>query len=214
MHPVVRSFPTPAEAAEACASLIAGALREADSAKRPYTFCLSGGPAWKAVYFLLAKQRGLPWNRAEFYWGDEAYVIHQSKDSNYRAARDILLVPLGIPNGAVHPIPTAAKDPEADARRYETLLRARWPQNAAPGFDVVLMGPQKAFAHEKDRWVGVSRITGEREPGAAAHEGPRIRLLLTPPSLGAARRKIEFEVGEDKAPSTVSILDASAKDRP
>ncbi|MBI5594734.1 MAG: 6-phosphogluconolactonase [Elusimicrobia bacterium] len=200
--------PTPAQAAAACASLIEEGLLAAANAGRKYTLCLGGGATPKAVFFLLAKRRGLPWEAAELYWGDERYVPEDHKDSNYRSARDILLP--AAKAAAVHPMPTAAKDPAADARRYETLLRARWPKEAAPAFDLQLLGlgadghtaslfPGTPALEESQRWVAVVRPDGDRAPGAALHEGPRVRLTLTPPALSGARLTVFLVVGEPKA---------------
>lgn len=200
--------PTPAQAASACATLIEEGLLEAAKQGRNFTLCLSGGSTPKAVFFLLAKRPDLPWERAELYWGDERYVPVDHKDSNFRAARDILLG--SAKAAAVHPMPTEAEDPAADARRYETLLRGRWPKEPAPAFDLLLLGlgadghtaslfPGTPVLTEAERWVSVVRPDGDRAPGAALHEGPRVRLSLTPPALGGARRTVFLAVGESKA---------------
>lgn len=215
--PDVRVFAAKAQAAGAAAGLIKEALLRADAENRPCALCLAGGATPKAAYFLLAKQRALPWARAEFYWGDERYAPPTHPDSNYRAARDVLLEPLGIPASAVHRIPTEAKDPAADARRYETALRARWPKAPAPAFDVLLLGlgadghtaslfPGVAALAEAERWVAPVSLLAERAPGAARHEGPPARITLTPPALRGARATVFLAVGEEKAEAVRAAL--------
>lgn len=216
-QPDVRVFETKAQAVAAAAGLIKEALKEADAQNRPCSLCLAGGATPKAAYFLLAKEHTLPWARAEFYWGDERYAPPTHPDSNYRAARDILLAPLGLPETAARRIPTEAKDPAADARRYETLLRARWPKAEAPAFDLLLLGlgtdghtaslfPGVAALEEAERWVFPVSLLTERAPGAARHEGPPARITLTPPALSGARRTVFLAVGEAKSEAVRAAL--------
>lgn len=219
-QPDVRVFENKAQAARAAADLVKEALKEADAQDRPCALCLAGGSTPKAVYFLLAKEPALPWARAEFYWGDERYAPPTHPDSNYRAARDVLLTPLGLPEAAARRIPTEAKDPAADARRYETLLRARWPKAEAPAFDLLLLGvgpdghtaslfPGVAAVTEAERWVAPVSLLTERAPGAARHEGPPARITLTPPALAGARRTVFLAVGEEKAEAVRAALTGS-----
>lgn len=213
----VRVFDTKAEAAEAAAGLIREALLLAQAEGRSCALCLPGGTTPKAVYFLLAKERTLPWHRAEFYWSDERYAPPTHPDSNYRAARDLLLAPLGIADAAVHRVATDAKDPAADARRYETALRARWPKSPAPAFDLTFLGlgvdgstaslvPGVPAMKEEDRWVASVSLLGERAPGAARHEGPPARITLTPPALRGARLTVFLALGEAKAEAVRAAL--------
>ncbi|TPW21433.1 MAG: 6-phosphogluconolactonase [Elusimicrobia bacterium] len=216
----VRVFKTKAEAAEAAAGLIKEALLRAESENRPCALCLPGGATPKAVYFLLAKEAALPWKRAEFFWSDERYAPPTHPDSNFRAARDLLLAPLGIADSAVHRIATDAKDPAADARRYETALRARWPKAPTPAFDLTLLGlgvdggtaslvPGVPAMKEEERWVASVSLLGERAPGAARHEGPPARITLTPPALRGARVTAFLALGEEKAEAVRAALSSA-----
>lgn len=215
--PDIRVFDSKAEAAEAAAEFIREALRRAESENRPCALCLPGGATPKAVFFLLAKEAALPWKRAEFFWSDERYAPPTHPDSNFRAARDLLLAPLDIPAAAIHRIDTEAKDPAADARRYETALRARWPKAAAPAFDLTLLGlgadghtaslfPGVAALAEAERWVFPVSLLTERAPGAARHEGPPARITLTPPALRGARVTAFLALGEEKAEAVRAAL--------
>lgn len=213
----VQVFESKAQAAAAAADIIRETVHRADADGRPCALCLAGGATPKAVYFLLAKEPALPWRRAEFYWGDERYAPPTHPDSNFRAARDVLLGPLGIPDAAVHRIPTEGKDPAADARRYETTLRGRWPKAPAPAFDVLLLGlgkdghtaslfPGVAALGEAERWVAPVSLLTERAPGAARHEGPPARITLTPPALSGAKTTVFLAVGEEKAEAVKAAL--------
>lgn len=217
MKPQVRVLDTPAQVAAAAAGIIKEALLEAAAKDRPCPLLLSGGATPKAVFFLLGKELALPWTRAEFYWSDERYCPTEHPDNNFRAARDILLTPLALPDGIVHPIPTGAKDPAADARRYETALRARWPHAKAPEFEAALLGlgpdghtaslfPGTAALKETERWVAPVSLLTEHEPGAARHEGPPARITLTLPALAGARRTVFIAVGEPKAEAVRDAL--------
>lgn len=212
--PQVRVFDTKAQAAAAAAAL----LKEAAGG----SVCLPGGTTVKAVYFLLAKDRRPPWHRTEFWFADERYAPPNHPDSNFRAFADLVAAPLGLPPEAVRRIPTEGQDPAADARRYETALRARWPQSPAPAFDALLLAlgadgtvaslvPGVAARAETERWVAPVSLLAEREPGAARHEGPPARITLTPAALRGARAAAVLAVGEAKRQA---VRDAAAGGNP
>ena len=53
--------------------------------KKRLRFVLTGGKSPIKLYRKLA-QINIDWNIIDFFWGDERYVSHQSKNSNYRLA--------------------------------------------------------------------------------------------------------------------------------
>lgn len=105
------------------------------------SLALAGGSTPLAVYRRLAEPdlRGLlDWSRVEIFWSDERCVPPDAPASNYRAARESLLRPLGLAGGRVHPVPTE-RDPAAAAAEYEREVR-RVVRGDPPRFDLVLLG--------------------------------------------------------------------------
>ena len=172
--------------------------------------CLTGGSSPKALYQLLAtpdyRQR-IPWDRIDWFIGDERLVPRKDALHNMTMARQAFLDRCA-PAANVHPIATDTadlKDPDVSAALYENELMAFYgaeqfdPQR--PLFDLVLLGigpdghvaslfPGYPAVEETRRWVvGVPKANVE--PFV-----PRVSLTL--PALASCREML-FEVsGESK----------------
>jgi len=195
-------YASDAEAFEAAAALAAEHLRS-EGARA--TVALAGGRSGRGVMVALAARGDLPWERVEWFWGDERCVPADDGRSNLRLARDSLLVPRGVAAGRIHPPPVALGDPARIAAAYAATLAAE-----APVFDLVLLG------------LGARGSVASLVPGAAAlrasapvaavgpeevAEEPRVaRITLTPPVLAAARHVIVTAVGGEKAAAVAAAV--------
>jgi len=195
-------YASDAEAFEAAAALAAEHLRSAGARA---TVALAGGRSGRGVMVALAARGDLPWERVEWFWGDERCVPADDGRRNLRLARDSLLVPRGVAAARVHPPPVALGDPARIAAAYAATLAAE-----APVFDLVLLG------------LGARGSVASLVPGAAAlrasapvaavgpeevAEEPRVaRITLTPPVLAAARHVIVTAVGGEKAAAVAAAV--------
>ncbi|HUE31269.1 MAG TPA: 6-phosphogluconolactonase [Verrucomicrobiae bacterium] len=195
-------YASDAEAFEAAAALAAERLR---SPGERATVALAGGRSGRGVMVALAARGDLPWDRVDWFWGDERCVPADDGRSNLRLARDSLLVPRGVAAGRIHPPPVALGDPARIAAAYAATLAAE-----APVFDLVLLG------------LGARGSVASLVPGAAAlrasaavaavaveevAEEPRVaRITLTPPVLAAARHVIVLAVGGEKAAAVAAAV--------
>jgi 6-phosphogluconolactonase len=166
---------------------------------------LSGGTTPRRLYNLLANGPGekIPWGRVGIFWGDERCVALDDVRSNYAmVARTGLL---DRPLGGVHRMP-GELPPEQGAETYESEIRALYPDQALPRFDLILLGlgndghiaslfEESPGLTDRKHWVIVS------EP----YEGTR-RLTLTLPVLAAARSLIFLVSGEAKAEAVRQVL--------
>ncbi|MEF8787922.1 MAG: 6-phosphogluconolactonase [Planctomycetota bacterium] len=138
------------------------------------------------------------WDHIDFYWGDERYVPHSHKESNYRGAHRALLRHLPISPDQVHPIPTEQEDPEEAARRYEEVFPER-PDILLAGIGedghTLSLFPGSPALHETDR-----RVVAVEAPT----EPPR-RITLTPPTVGSARQALVLVKGGSKADAVKRI---------
>jgi len=194
-------YPTDAEAFDAAAALAAEHLRAAGTGSR--AVALSGGRGGRAVMVALAARGDVPWDRIEWYWGDERVVAPDDPRSNVRLARESLLVPRGIAAARIHPPPLELGDAAAIAAAYAGTL-------AGLVFDLVFLG------------VGTNGHIASLMPGCAAlgatapvapvpveevSEDPFVaRVTITPPVLAAARRVIVATVGENKAARVAAAM--------
>ncbi|RAI45658.1 6-phosphogluconolactonase [Rhodoplanes roseus] len=178
--------------------------------------CLTGGSTVTPVYRALAApplRRRIPVGRIDWFFGDDRFVPPDHALSNVAQARATLLDPLGVPAGRVHAMPTAATDPDAAAREYETTLVAHYGVGrldpARPLFDLVLLGmgpdghvaslfPGKPQIEESERWVvGVDD---------AGHPPLVPRVSLTLPALASSRALLFIVSGQDKRPALSRLL--------
>jgi 6-phosphogluconolactonase len=177
--------------------------------------CLSGGSTPKRLYHCLARDpwRGaMPWNRLNWFWGDERVVPADDPRSNRLMAEEALLDRVPCPPGSRHPIPVDAASPEACAAAYQAELASFYDaprlEPNRPLFDLVLLGigsdghtaslfPGKAAVEVEDRWVVAA------EPGLEPFV-PRITLTL--PALAAGRAIAFLVSGADKTAALARIF--------
>src|SRR5262249_8045461 len=116
-------YPTDADAFEAAAALVVEHLRAAAAGGRA-TVALAGGRGGRGVLVALAARGDLPWDRVEWFWGDERCVSPDDALSNVRMARDSLLVPRGIAAARIHAPQAMDAEPTRIAAGYAEALVA------------------------------------------------------------------------------------------
>jgi 6-phosphogluconolactonase len=197
-----RAFESAEALAESVAEWLCALARNSD---RDFAVCLSGGSTPRRLYERLATPAiasRFPWGRTHWFWGDERFVPHDHRDSNYRMARDALLSRVPIPAENIHPIPTEGLSPDQAVATYEATLKRFYGSETLvpdrPLFDVTLLGigdnghtaslfPGHAALHEKRRWV-----VAVNDPAA----GPRI--TLTYPAIDSSRDVAFLATGKEK----------------
>lgn len=166
-----------------------------------FRMALSGGATPRGLYLQLGKMRALPWERMEFYFGDERFVPHDSPASNFRMVRETLLASGARPK-ALYPIPTDGT-PEDAAARYERLLKSVYGADVFMAerrlFDLNLLGlgedghiasllPGQPVLQERKAWA-VAVPQGRAEP----------RITLTYPALESSKVTMFLVTGASKA---------------
>ncbi len=202
-------YPTDAEAFEATAAAVADRLR-VGARSGPTSVALAGGRGGRGVMVALAARSDVPWNRIEWFWGDERCVPAGDPRSNVRLAQDSLLVPRGIAPERIHPPPLELEDAERIAAAYAEMLADRLGPGPTPVFDLVLLGmgtnghvvslmPGSAALRAADAVVPVPREEVSEDPLVA-------RITITPPVLAAARHVIVTVVGAAKAAAVAATM--------
>ena len=203
-------YPTDAEAFDAAAALAAERLRGGTRA----AVALSGGRSGRGVMVALAARGDLPWERIDWFWGDERCVPPDDARSNVRLARESLLAPRGVAAARIHPPPLERRDPDAIAAAYAATLVERLPSDGAPDgapvLDLIFLGVGRD-GHIASLVPG-SAVLRATTPVAAVHAEevrtePRIaRITVTPPVLAAARHVIVTVTGDEKAAVVAAAL--------
>ena len=196
----------PADYAADAARFLAGLVVDAVSKRGRCEFALAGGATPMPVYRAMAAAGftpKIPWEKVGIYFGDERCVPPDDKDSNYGAARLVLLAHTAIPTENVHPMDAARADREAAALDYEKVLPER--------LDVLLlgMGPDGHTASLFPGSPALAEATRRVVP-VVAPKPPAERLTITPPVIAAAMNVVVLVTGGEKAPMVARVLEGTA----
>ncbi|MBI5867070.1 MAG: 6-phosphogluconolactonase [candidate division Zixibacteria bacterium] len=178
---------------------------------------LPGGNTPRRLFEMLATptyRNTVPWDRLEFYWGDERMVPPDDPDSNFRMANEALLAKVPLHPAAVHRVQTESGSPEEVASGYAvelSQLRTTPNENRSPVFDVILLGmgsdghtaslfPHSPVLGHVGQWVVPSR----------APKPPHERITMTAEVINAAREVIFLVSGADKAEVLAQVLEGPA----
>jgi 6-phosphogluconolactonase len=173
---------TPEEASQAAANVLAEAARAGGHV------ALSGGSTPRRAYELAAELEG-DWSAVELWWGDERCVPPDDERSNFRLAREALLVRLGDAPRTVHRV-LGELDPPQAARRYDEELRG-------VTLDLVLLG-LGADGHTASLFPHDEALDEDQRLAVAVERPDVFRVTLTPPPLRASRHVVFLAVGEEK----------------
>jgi 6-phosphogluconolactonase len=148
------------------------------------------------------------WSRIFVFWGDERCVPPTHPDSNYRMACEAWLQHVPIPEENINRM-VGELSPQQAAAAYEIVLRAFFADEAAPPFDLVLLGlgndahtaslfPGTQAVNETDRWV----------VGQYVEKLGVWRLTLTPSAINGALNVTFLVSGLAKAAPLKQVLTA------
>ena len=102
-----------------------------------FSFVLTGGQSPRKLYRELAKNN-IDWSNIDLFWGDERYVSHLSKYSNYKLAKNELINKIQINKENIFPIKTD-KSIDKCSSDYSKNIK-RYFKNKKITFDYCLLG--------------------------------------------------------------------------
>jgi 6-phosphogluconolactonase len=180
----VQILPDAAAIARRAAERIIESAAAAVKERGVFTISLAGGSTPKTLYTLLATDPAfkskMPWDKTQFFFGDERHVAPDDSESNFRMANESMLSKLSLKPEQVLRIKGEYEDAEKAAKEYEQTLRSwfKLSDGQLPRFDVLLLGmgeeghtlslfPGTKALHDNGRlvmsnWVGkffTTRIT-------------------------------------------------------
>ncbi len=227
------TFPDAESAAVYAAAEIAGVLRDAVAHRGVAHLALAGGNTPRRAYELLAEQLD-EWSAVELWYGDERCVGPEDPESNHKLVADSLLAhidraPAPTPGGPRQGVGRGGPQehrirgelgPEAAARAYSELLRARVPpaaegglpaaaEGGLPALDIALLGIGED-GHTASLFPGHPEV--EDRSGALclpvrdAPKPPPERVTLSLPVLRGARACMLLVAGAGKAGALAKVL--------
>lgn len=137
------------ELATSAASDLLTALRSRKNLAIPYAIALSGGRIARTFFKEIVKaaapggdaSSAKPlFQNVHFFWGDERCVPPTDPESNYGAASELLLKPLGIPDSQIHRVRGEGSEPLALREAVSDLCSVAPVVNGQPILDLVILG--------------------------------------------------------------------------
>ena len=105
-----------------------------------FSFVLTGGDSPKKLYRELSKIN-IDWNNIDFFWGDERYVSHLSKNSNYKLVVNEFFKKIKINKNNIFPITTKKAISKCSFDYSKTIKK--YFKNKKINFDYCLLGMGK-----------------------------------------------------------------------
>jgi len=210
----VQILPDGAAIAKRAANLWIAAAKSAVQQSGVFYVSLSGGSTPKALYSLLATDAALraqvPWDKTQFFFGDERHVPPDHKDSNFRMASESMLSKVPVKPEQIHRIKSENPDAEKAALEYEQDLRSSFKLGPGqlPRFDLFLVGMG-------DEGHALSLFPGTK----ALHDNGRLvmrnwvgkfyteRITMTAPVANNAAMVVFMVTRADKAPALKAVLE-------
>ena len=206
------------EVVAALADKIVASVDDILNDKKRCSIFLAGGSTPEKLYRLLSEEpylSSLPWNRLDFFWGDERYVAHDHPDSNYLMAYQALLRRVPVQAEQIYPVPGADECTPAEAAKiYEKTLRKYFSAENSPDEkgayarpDIVLLGLGED-CHTASLFPGTPPLT-ERSRWVFAHYIKKLgnwRITLTPVFLNKAHKIFFLVTGLKKADAVKSVM--------
>ena len=167
-----------------------------------FTISLAGGSTPKTLYTLLATdpvfKSQVPWDKTQFFFGDERHVPPDDSESNFRMANESMLSKVSLKPEQVIRIKAEYPDAEKAAKEYEQTLRAwfKLSDGQLPRFDVLLLG------------MGEEGHTLSLFPGTKAlHDNGRLVMSITAPVANHSALVIFMVTKADKALALKAVLE-------
>lgn len=208
MRSELRKFRDLDELSESAAANIRTLAAETVSRKGRFSVALSGGNTPRTLHHLLATRHRdeIPWESVFVFFGDERYVPHSDKESNFLMARQTLLDMVPIPASNIFPIPTNLPGAELAAAAYEEELRKVFGDRGT-SFDLLILGMGKE-GHTASLFPGSAALDESRK-WTAAVEVPALpprRITLTFPVLNRSAAVYFLVSGSDKSSALKEVL--------
>jgi 6-phosphogluconolactonase len=177
---------------------------------RRCSVALSGGSTPKLLFQKLVDKEMKDWecwSRIHVFWVDERAVGPVDRGSNYRLAFDAFLSRVPVQMENIHRMRGEAHDLEAEAKRYEAILK-HWQEGEWPQMDFVLLG-LGADGHTASLFPGSPMLDENARPVVPA-PGPEPypqRITMTYPTLNAATEICYLVTGKEKAEAVKRVLE-------
>lgn len=210
MKKVIEVLANPEELIARSLAIVLSQIDTAIAERGICTIALAGGSTPEPLYKALVAE-DLPWDKIHVFWGDERYVAPEHPDSNQKMARLAWLDRVNIPASNIHPMPTGAIDPAADAKAHQTELQQffKISEGEFPAFDIILLGIGDD-AHTASLFPGTPALQVRDALVTVGNKDGQPRITFTVPLINRARCVIFMVAGASKQPALAQIFAPAA----
>ncbi len=185
------------------------ALRNRPSPQLNYTMALSGGRIARTFFkeIVMQAMQGAQdagtkrlLQNVHFFWGDERCVPPGDPESNFGAASELLLKPLGVPEAQIHRVRGEGAEEFALREAVNDICRIAPVVNGQPVLDLVILGMGED-GHVASLFPGEPeevRSSGVVYRAVTAVKPPPRRITLGYAALAAAREAWVIAAGAGK----------------
>jgi 6-phosphogluconolactonase len=191
--------------------------------KGVFSVVLSGGNTPKQFFESLTRidfdTKTIPWQKIQFFFGDERYVSLDKKESNYHTAAKFLFSKVPVNPANIYRIPTDFSDPKDAAKQYEKTLREvfKIKDKAIPKFDLAYLGlgdnghtaSLMPFSEIVTRYSNKALIENDNQLVASlwVQELDMYRISLTPTVLNNSMNIFFLVTGANKEITVREVLE-------
>lgn len=206
-HTHIQVCSTPESLAEEAAERVVALSEKFIAINGRFCIALSGGSTPKRLHELLLEDRfftKIDFSKWHVFWGDERCVGPTDAQSNYRMAKETLLVDAPIPSTQIHRM-KGEIDPEAAAKEYGLLLKAEFGDG---GLDLVLLG-MGDDGHTLSLFPNTAALS-ETDHRCVANYVEKLstwRITMTAPFVNRAEEAMFLVAGANKAASLQQVLE-------
>ncbi len=174
---------------------------------QPFCMALSGGRIARTLFSAATdsiRARAMDLSNIHFFWADERCVPPDEPESNFRAARELLFQPLGVPERQIHRI-AGEEPPQLAAAAAESEICRLAPLNSdgQPVLDLILLGMGED-GHVASLFPGEAESVRDDpivyRPVTAAKPPPQ-RVTMGYRAIAAARQVWVLVSGRGKVPA-------------
>ena len=209
----IRKFPDLEAISRCAADMFTSLSEESISATGRFVVALAGGNTPQRFYAILGSDMfrdRIRWKEVHFFWGDERFVPHNHKDSNYLPVYENFLSKIPIKPGNIHPVETGTNSPAIASELYEREIRNffQLTDNEIPRFDLIILGMGKD-GHTASLFPGDKALVEEMHLTApvATHGTLHSRITITLPVINSAWNILFLVNGEEKASTLKRVID-------
>lgn len=182
-----------------------------------FNIAISGGNTPKSLFILLAEKynKKFDWNRVNIFWVDERLVTLDSDESNYGAAKKLLIDNINIPERNIHRI-KGESNPDQELIRYTNDIKESVEfKNNYPAFDYILLGIGDD-GHTASIFPENTEDINSKEICLLAKkpESGQLRISLSIPTINNAKNSAFMITGKNKAVILKEIIEEKSKAYP